>query len=163
MLIKKKGGAVIIGYTHHWHRETELNKAKFSKASKDCKKICKSLSKNGLSLVFEDDSPKEPIFTDSLVRFNGVEDEGCETFYIQREFTSQNPQFDRKGRAYAYCKTSEKPYDIAVCACLIIFRHWFPDMKVSSEGNISDWEPAIKAVRSVFGKDYVQGYQLSKN
>ena len=140
-----------------------MDKDKFSKASKDCKKICKSLNKDGLSLAFELDSSEEPMFTDSLVRFNGVEDEGHETFYIHREFSSSYPQFDKRGRAYAFCKTAQKPYDIAVCACLVIFQHWFTDIKVSSEGNISDWEPAIKAVRSVFGREYVQGYQLSND
>ena len=139
-----------------------MDKDKFSKASKDCKKICKFLSKDGLNLAFEFDSSKEPIFTDTLVRFNGVEKDGHETFYIEA-IHDDCKQFDNKNRVFAFCKTAYKPYDIAVCACLIIFKHWLPDMKVSSDGNISDWEPAIKAVRSVFGKEYVQGYQLSND
>jgi len=102
-------------------------------------------------LAYEYDIPEPAKFTDTLIRFNGVDDAGHETFSISSDCMAQG--FD-------FCKTAEKPYDIAVCACLIICKHWFPDIKVSSDGDMGDWEPAIDVVRTILGEEYVQDFSI---
>jgi hypothetical protein len=152
-----------MGYTHYWYRDAELDGDPFSRASKDCKKICDVLQKEGLRLAYEFDNTEHPAtFTNFYVRFNGVGDAGHETFYIHKHFDSHYPQFDENGKAFAFCKTACKPYDIAVCACLIVFKYWFPDMDVSSDGSIEEWEPALTKVKEVLGEDYVREFGFSR-
>jgi hypothetical protein len=150
-----------MGYTHYWYRKTELDADKFSNASDDCKRMCQTLKKNGVKIVYEFDEPKDPVFTDDKVRFNGCGDNGHETFYIAQSFSSRGPSFGGN-KEFAFCKTAHKPYDIAVCACLIIFKHWFPDMDVSSDGQMQDWQNGLDAVKSEFGEEYVKDFKFSR-
>lgn len=136
---------------------------KFAKASKDCKRICEETKKNGVAIVYEFDEPTDPIFTNNKVRFNGKGDEGHETFHIAQTFSSHYPQFDEHGKAFAFCKTACKPYDTAVCACLIIFKYWFPDIDIESDGEMRDWEVSLENVRSIFGENYVKNFKLSRD
>ena len=159
-----KGRAVIIGYTHYWYRKPMLASDKFAKASEDCKKICEEEKKNGVAIVYEYNKPFDPIFTADTVRFNGEGDIGHETFYIAQTFQSHYTQYDAsQKKVFAFCKTANKPYDVAVCACLIIFKYWFPDIDVSSDGTMQDWMPAIENVRSIFGEDYVSNFSFDKD
>jgi hypothetical protein len=50
-----------------------------------------------------------------------------------------------------FCKTARKPYDIAVTASLILAKKIFGDIiKVSSDGNWSDWESGQLLYESVY-------------
>ena len=138
----------------------------FANASNDCRKICDILKKeDGINIAYEYDQPNDaPSFTNFYVRFNGIGDEGHETFLIHKRFDNDFPQFDDDGkRAFAFCKTAYKPYDLAVCCCLIIFKHWFPDMKVCSDGTMEDWQTAIDRVKDVLGKDYIKHFELNRD
>ena len=116
-----------------------------------------------MAIVYEFDEPKDPIFTNDTVRFNGKGNEGHETFYIHKHFSSHYPQFDDSGKAYAFCKTAYKPYDVAVCACLIIFKYWFPNnIDVASDGNIEDWKNGLDVVRDILGDKYIKSFGLGK-
>lgn len=56
--------------------------------------------------------------------------------------------------AFMFCKTAYKPYDKYVTACLVLAkRHFGKDVKVSSDGEIKDWEKGIDLVRNTFGYD----------
>lgn len=75
------------------------------------------------------DGTGEPIFTDSVICFNGKGDEmSHETFYI-----------DNSGETYEFCKTARKPYDIVVCCFLLAFKKVFgKDFVYSSDGITRD-------------------------
>lgn len=73
--------------------------------------------------------------------FNGRGDaDSHETFVINRLRDDDN-----------FCKTARKPYDIMVCATLMIVRHYIPDFKVSSDGDKDEheWQAAIALCQKV--------------
>jgi hypothetical protein len=140
-----------MGYTHYWHRPEEMNKDKFKKASQDCKSVTDFLRTKGTMIQFESDTPEPPVFDDTEVRFNGVDDEGHETFCIQQTFEGYR-QVQDDGKLFEFCKTAFKQYDIAVTACLIVFKHHFgDDFRVSSDGNTEDWLAGKDACQAVLG------------
>jgi hypothetical protein len=63
------------------------------------------------------------------VRFNGFGDDSHETFSVLPT-----------DHGFNFCKTAYKPYDDVVVAVLIaLFRTCGPVVKISSDGNYSDW------------------------
>jgi len=124
-----------------------MDKNKFNKASNDCKKVTEWLK---VPIQFEFDTAIKPIFTDNLVHFNGVDEEGHETFLIQQTFEGYRQEID--GKLFQFCKTARKPYDTAVTACLIIFKHHFGnDFVVKSDGYPSEWQNGLNAVKECLG------------
>jgi hypothetical protein len=90
----------------------------------------------------EYDDKRDPIVSKDKVWFNGIEDEGCETFAL--DFPGED-----------FCKTKRQPYDIAVCECLLIAKaHYGSHMDLSSDGFWGseldeNWPEAIKEVESM--------------
>ncbi len=108
------------------------------------------LRSKGIQIQFEHDEPEPPVFDDNLIRFNGVEHDGHETFYIAQEFDEHYRQPDDDGKLFAFCKTARKPYDTAVTACLIVLKHHLGDaIRLSSDGDPEDWETALETVQAV--------------
>lgn len=136
-----------MGYSHSWYRKQVLPKRKFAAASADCRRIAEYLSREkGIAIAFEMDKPSPPIFDSSVIRFNGLGEEGCETFLV--------PQDDEISNFGSFCKTNHRPYDIIVCSCLIVLNHHLGrKFTVSSEGNFdsSEWQDAIEACEQVLG------------
>ena len=55
-------------------------------------------------------------------------------------------------QGFNFCKTEHKPYDIAVTSLLIIAKHYLGDIiKVSSDGDIVDWEEAMDLLQKAYG------------
>ena len=118
-----------MGYTHYWYQNENLDADLFKKASADCEKVCV-----GASIQFEYDDSKPPIFNAEQIRFNGIEDDGHETFHITRDFESSYPQTNNKGQFFSFCKTACKPYDKLVTACLVVLNHYFGEaISISSD------------------------------
>jgi len=139
-----------MGYTHYWYRDEKLDKEKFAKASKDCKLVTDYLRSKGIQIQFESDEPDPPVFSDELIRFNGQDEEGHETFYIAQEFDESYRQPDDDGKLFAFCKTAYKPYDTAVIACLIVLKHHLGEsIRLSSDGDKNEWQAGLEAVQSV--------------
>jgi len=131
-----------MGYTHYTSRRKRLPLATFQIASQDCRKVVEMLcQEEGIQIQFGLDAPEPAHFGDDCVQFNGVGDEAHETFVIEREYRIQswtsNP---KRGEGWPeFTKTARKPYDSAVCACLIVFQHHFGDwFRVSSDGDDAD-------------------------
>lgn len=95
------------------------------------------------------DGTGEPKFNENEIRFNGDGELSHETFSI-----------DREGRGgFNFCKTAQKPYDLMVCATMNLYKHFFPEVEVSSDGDHEDWEPSIELVKEVTGLhlDWMKG------
>ena len=131
-----------MGYTHYWRKKEALNEDDFKSYSKDVEKVVSAL-RGTVKLVgghgVEDTKPE---FTKDLVCFNGVGDDAHETFY-----------FNRSQEHFSFTKTAYKPYDVAVTACLIIAKYYFPKIEVSSDGEIDDWKEGFAVVKSLFDYD----------
>ena len=134
-----------MGYTHYWTPKKTTAK-KFKEFSNVCQKLHDNLPKttdtaggyysdfeikigNGQGLL---DKNNKPEFTKDYVWFNGVEELAHETFAISLNETD-----------WTFCKTARKPYDLLVCACLLASIDIL-GYKVSSDGDIDDWKPALK-------------------
>ena len=141
-----------MGYTHYWYVPKAVEKKDWSRAIDCIKDIVK---RHGDILAFEYDQPKrKPVVSVKKgIRFNGRGDDGHETFAI---FVVDDVRWD-------FCKTARKPYDQAVCECLLVLRAMVPGFRVSSDGfcgRLEDgavpsaaWPVAIEAVK-VYGLHY---------
>lgn len=118
-----------MGYTHYWEtpqhgfseREWEYIANIAAAAIEDAKR-------GDIAVAYEFDEPhRAPVIGSSTIHFNGIGEEGHETFYIARE-----------GQKWEFCKTARKPYDVVVCAVLLALRDMGAD--VSSDGDIDGGE-----------------------
>lgn len=128
-----------MGYTHYWRRPKRIPFAKWDAFIRDAKKIVET---NIIPLVFEYDEPERgPEVGPNRVRFNGVGEDGHETFLL-----------DWDENDFAYCKTANKPYDLIVCALLIAASYHFGKLiEISSDGEAADWETAVVFTQEVLG------------
>lgn len=104
-----------MGFTRYWEF-SGLDEEKFSDFSSVCKVLVDSIN-----IPLEDITINE-----RQVRFNGVDEDGHETFYFS---------LDKSG--FNFCKTNIKPYDEVVCGCLYIAKVIFgEDIRINQDG----WE-----------------------
>jgi hypothetical protein len=151
-----------VGYTHHWRRPGRLPARKFRAAAEDCRKVVETLCRERRFRVQrESDGTTPPVFDRDAVRFNGEGDLGHETFHVPRVYTPPDWQREhyRKGPWGDFCKTARKPYDLAVCACLIVLRHHLGGkFGVSSDGGDDEegWAAARAACQAAlgYGRDF---------
>ncbi len=127
-----------MGYSHYWTVKEEINQKLWDSFTKDTRKVLKMIKKT-IPLRFEYGSEKAPLVNKNIVRFNGALEDGAETFIIRRL-----PHND-------FCKTNEKPYDLAVCVCLLLAKYHFQgNILIKSDGN-DEWNDAIEFVKNNFG------------
>ena len=139
-----------MGYTHYYRRVVEIPSDQFGSAVADCKKVCKA---SGVKIAFEYDTPnKAPEFSKTMIRFNGIGDDGHETFCVERVFKPESWETEKDGKYFSFCKTAYKPYDICVIACLIALKHHLGDnIVVSSDGENKDWIEARNLCQETLG------------
>lgn len=155
-----------MGYTHYWNfkknpKDVKDGEKKFKTAVKLLKKCLKNVPaelemevydwKNNTTQkvnvpfkLCDGNGYGEPVFTDTLVCFNGdaEKDYDHETCYLA--LNNDNYEFD-------FCKTACKPYDVAVCLTLLCFKKAFgDDFSYSSDGNIED--EGWKMAHNIFNK-----------
>jgi hypothetical protein len=133
-----------MGYTHYWKGPKRVSSRQFATIAWHCRLVVEHL---GVPMQFESDEALPPVFTPKEIRFNGVGEAGHETFLIQRTNLSD------------FCKTNRKPYDAAVCACLIVLRaHLGEKFIITSDGDDDEegWPIARKACQEVLkhGSDF---------
>lgn len=136
-----------MGYTHYWKLNKELNES----VLKDVQLI---VNKHSHLIQFESHINKEPIVSKKEIRFNGIDEDGHETFFV--EFNDSN-----------FCKTASKPYDLPVCEVLLVLKHHYKDdFELDSDGFWvskddllknefdGDWRQALDNVRKEFGYEF---------
>jgi hypothetical protein len=128
-----------MGYTHYWkHGNIPANV--WAKIANDATKL---IVASDVDLAFDYDEPtKLPQANDANVRFNGVGDDGHETFLIHPASTS-----------FEFCKTASKPYDKIVCAVLAVFKEHGGDIvEITSDGDEPDWQEGLDYAAKVLGR-----------
>lgn len=151
-----------MGYTHYIYRSKSLDKSKFSLAAEDCKKLITAAEKHHVYVAYEfNQTDKLPECNENMIRFNGLRDEGHETFYVEREYQAEKWEEEKRGKYFSFCKTAEKPYDLLVCACLIVLKHYFGNkIIVHSDGGNEDWKNARVLCQETLG--YGEDFLLDK-
>lgn len=124
-----------MGYTHYWTRARALDKATFAAAVADCAKVVELATAQGIALAGWD-GEGTPDIERAIVAFNGRGAEAHESFAVP--CISDGRERD-DGRVFEFCKTAHKPYDAAVVACLVVFKHHLgDDFWVSSDAMNTD-------------------------
>lgn len=149
-----------MGYTHYWDRQPVVSQLAFVAFSVDVSSLIKA---SGVEIGNgHGEKGSRPETTHDLVSFNGIAEEGHETFWFPLA-DEKNPEY-RKGKSlvFNFCKTAHKPYDVVVTAALIAAKqHFGAAIKVASDGDDSDWEDGRQLAQRVLG--YGAQYHLGKN
>lgn len=125
-----------MGYTHYFTTKDTLNPEKFKQFSNDVQKIINATT---IPLAYEYDAPNDkPLINHETIRFNGINDDGHETFLLERD-----------NIGFEFCKTAYKPYDIVVTAVLSLAKYYYgDDIDVSSDGDYDDWHDGVELART---------------
>jgi hypothetical protein len=139
-----------MGYTHYWERPEEIDQNTYSGIVEDFTAVYqKSEVKLG-----DWNGDEGPLIDNEHICFNGLgEEDSYETF-----------SFNRIGRGgFNFCKTANRPYDILVCAALIIAKDYLGgQIKVTSDYDDFDWTNAKKLTQEVlgYGEEFIMEEEL---
>lgn len=137
-----------MGYTHYWKQKTVSTNYsdQASKVSIEIPILLELMPKYSSSaggyykehpiLLKSGDGTGEPEINKAFISFNGdgSKDLDHESFYYE---------FEPKPFEFSFCKTARKPYDLAVCLCLLSLANHIDTFEFSSDGGREDWETAI--------------------
>ena len=124
-----------MGYSHYFNNK-ELSRSKFLLFSDQCKRIINIAKEQGIEVKYDSYDNAEPLLRNDEVQFNGIEDEGHETFILKAD-----PNAD-------FCKTKQKPYDDVVTACLLAWKMIFRSkVDVRTDGTPEDWSAGFELYR----------------
>lgn len=135
-----------MGYTHYWSIERKPTDSEWTAFMEAAAKII-TTAKNSyfINLAWEFDEPtRKPEVSMGLIRFNGIDEDGHETFYFERKVTD-----------FQFCKTARKDYDAPVTAILIAAKQYL--------GSAFDWRSdgyGISAVDGSIYNDHGDGLKL---
>ncbi len=138
----------------------------FKDISTELKKVLQNLPSRSTTAGAYHDEPivvrdgwgeGNPEITDTLIRLNGDESSGLahETFMLKIfDMSGYRSQAEiAKEGTFSFCKTARKPYDFVVCVGLMIAKHHLgSDFKISSDGNLADWQSAIDYYEQLFNR-----------
>lgn len=128
-----------MGYTHYYG-PTKFSPKQFALVVKASAQVIEIVTEEmKIPLPFECDQPdKAAQCGDETVRFNGLDENGHETFILIAN--------DR----WSFCKTAMKPYDIAVVAILCLAEHYGgAGQSVSSDGDADDWAEGLALAQRI--------------
>jgi hypothetical protein len=145
-----------VGYTHYWRVDRDADRARLVEAGREMAKVLRA---SAVPLADGMGEPgTEPVIDldAGSVWFNGVEDDGCETFYWPPDLG--RPAQNDPGRTFDFCKTWGMPYDSVVVACLLVAQRVLGEqIEVTSDGTLEDFldhtehgEPGEESPRSLY-------------
>lgn len=144
-----------MGYTHYYYVPEHIEKQAFNRIVRDVKKVIPKLST--MIILKGWDGHGEPEVNNSLISFNGNANAELDHETFQLKINNENAYVKREdGKVFNFCKTDEKPYDLAVLVVLLIAKyHMGNDIELGSDGEIeNDWWIAIKFVKDNLGYEF---------
>ncbi|MNW51043.1 hypothetical protein D3C74_285140 [compost metagenome] len=140
-----------MGYTHYWYRKKEISQYVYSQIKSDFQKLLPAFTQAGVVLAGAR-GLGDPLLTDHDLRFNGRGRDSYEEFDFPRVLTLRSwDEPDERGH-FQFCKTAERPYDLAVTSLLLIAKHHLQqDFTIGSDGGAEDWEAARKLCQMHLG------------
>jgi hypothetical protein len=145
-----------MGYTHYWYHTKSFTDNEWTHVIQSFIDILTIATQNGIPLSLEEvvlntnkahsalaeiKQEQKRLHADhSLpIFFNGVDEDGHETFVLSKEAPSNQMDF---------CKTAHKPYDTVVTAFLAFLESQYKDkINVSSDGYPEEWEKGLMLAR----------------
>lgn len=140
-----------MGYTHYFPHKTVTQEV-WDKIMQDCIHLRRAALPKNIEIGYWDGTGTiSGEFGTNRIAFNGVGSDSHESFVLNREAQED----------FSFCKTARKPYDLLVCACLLAYKFHSPKtIKISSDGDREDWQPACDFVTQVFGPSYMVKLEL---
>jgi hypothetical protein len=137
-----------MGYTHYWYQKGNVAPEVWGKITEAVEKIIAATPKVEIKREYNSISP--PLINKQEITFNGIGDLGHETFWLTRE-QQPTPQWQTTPNplgTFSFCKTANKPYDLLVCATLLIAKCYADDVfTLASDGEWErEWDQAKKLV-----------------
>lgn len=154
-----------MGYTNYWSSKVDQTEEDWQPFIKACRVLYKNMPEYSESAG--NCYPDEPLFlggcnryekaqfTLDHVYFNGsdgmkrIKKEGYWEDSSDKDLGHETFDF-RRVVHHEFCKTARKPYDLMVCAVLILAKFYLKDIRVSSDGDEDDWKPALEFVGKHF-------------
>ena len=140
-----------MGYTHYYRTSQKVSTAKWNKLTEATNKIL-----DGQSILQQEfNNPVAPVVNDKEIRFNGIEDDGHETFLLMKTNSHSDWADKSEKLVFNFCKTARKPYDEYVTAILLVAIDILgDDIQVSSDGYIDEWKEGVELVKAKLGIEY---------
>ena len=137
-----------MGYTHYWYIVDKISQDSWDKFLGDFRTILPEFT-NILDIQGDQklEHDKDVIF------LNGIGELSHESFLLERvaDITGFT-QRDDDGMIFKFCKTAQKPYDIAVCSALIIAKkHFGESIMISSDGDNEEWQESKALCQKILG------------
>lgn len=135
-----------MGYTHYFKQNKPVSDQQWDAFEKDAKVVLDHVQ-NRLGIVLKSDDSNGILLNNNRVNLNGDEARGLdhETFYLAKDY-----------RDFNFCKTAQKPYDLAVCSLLLLANeHMHGHHEIGSDGNFEDWKEAMELNAELFGRAYL--------
>jgi hypothetical protein len=134
-----------MGYTHYWTSNGSHDPLPPS-ALDTIKEVLQPAYQAGI-IQREFDDSRPPLITATEIRFNGVGEQGHETFCFD----------SRDDSLHGFCKTAQKPYDELVMKVLLILAYYRPGLTLNSDGFFAqEWLEAIEWFNEVVDRAYVE-------
>tara|TARA_R110000824_G_scaffold8858_1_gene40219 strand:+ start:742 stop:1197 length:456 start_codon:yes stop_codon:yes gene_type:complete len=138
-----------MGYTHYFTQTKDFSDDQWSKIRAVANTLLRKAGHIDRSTKYD----QKLFITKDAVRFNGIGDEGHETFYLKKklrptEWESAGNCFE-KGEEYQFCKTAYKDYDKYVVAMLCMINYLAPDVcRIESDGDKEEWKDGLRLARN---------------
>jgi hypothetical protein len=130
-----------MGYTHYWNTKGAMSESEWEAITAAARKI---IAKSTVALAFEYDEPeKKIVISKTAIRFNGIGDDGHETFCIGPD-----------GTDFEFCKTARKPYDEVVVAILQACAVYASRFSWSSDGTREEHADGITLYNAATGANW---------
>lgn len=137
-----------MGYTHYYYQKKSFSNSEWANIQNSVKQIVNYCNKNKIKLVYEYNADTPPEVNGSAIRFNGFQDEGHETFVLEKKMPKPEPWQSNQNEYFCFCKTARKSYDLAVGLVLLTASDLSEGViSVSSDG---DWNSEWVEIRRVY-------------
>lgn len=118
-----------MGYSHYHPQVRSFKKSEWIDVVKDIGSILSYVENESNIPLANGEGEHRPVFTNDEIVFNGVGEDGHESLIVTR----RKPSLSDAG--FQFCKTTRKPYDLAVVACLCYLGTVTETHHVTSDGS----------------------------
>ena len=145
-----------MGYTHYWRLKPTILPTEAVLVLGEL--LWHAYTRGVVQYEFGD--PQPPLVSDTEIRFNGVGEQGHETFHFLAPAVGRPDSV----RTFQFCKTARKPYDQVVMQVLIVLKHYLGDaISVTSDGDFEvEWADARREIEHRYGIKTTDGEQLER-
>jgi len=137
-----------MSYTHYWDQKAEASYMQWLAIEEHFKNVLiQAICKKDLDycIQYESNDSSPVLITNGHIQFNGIDDEGHETFGLSRINVGE----------FELCETDNKPYDKFVVFVLILAHNLAPGCYIiTSDGDAKDWQKDLDQLNALCETEY---------